>query len=172
MSTATETKRDSRVAAAQTQTADIEELLVVCRLAGQEFGLFANIVTEIIAIKEFTRVPNSSDCIDGVINLRGRIIPVFNLRTRLGMPQLSEENYAIQSLMVVDTHGDDASLLVDQVADVIKINTRDIDDSASKLGREADGTLVSGTVTIDNRLITLLNLSGLLGEEDSEAGRS
>ncbi|MCB1220413.1 MAG: purine-binding chemotaxis protein CheW [Planctomycetales bacterium] len=154
------------------QAVDIEELLVVCRLGGQEFGLFANIVTEIIAIKQFTRVPNSSDCIDGVINLRGRIIPVFNLRTRLGMPEVGQDQYDNQSLMVVDSDGDDASLLVDQVADVIKISTRDIDDSAAKLGRNGSDGLVSGTVTIDNRLITLLNLAGLLGTEHPEKGRA
>ncbi|MCB1217327.1 purine-binding chemotaxis protein CheW [bacterium] len=154
------------------QAVDIEELLVVCRLGGQEFGLFANIVTEIIMMKQFTRVPNSQQCIDGVINLRGRIIPVFNLRTRLQMAPASDEQYANQSLMVVDSDGDDASLLVDEVADVIKINTRDIDDSAAKLGNSVDGRLVSGTVTINDRLITLLNLGGLLGSEHSDKGRT
>jgi purine-binding chemotaxis protein CheW len=139
------------------------ELMVLFRLAGQEFGLMASQVREIINIRHATRIPNSQGVIEGVINLRGRILPVFNLRKRLGFPTPGQSGGA-RTVMVVDPQTlpggvADAGLLVDEVADVLRVSEENIDRNASTI---AGSDIVDGTVKLGSRLVTLLDLNGLL----------
>jgi purine-binding chemotaxis protein CheW len=138
------------------------DLLVVFHLAGQEYGLLANAVREIIRRRATTRVPNSSQFIEGVINLRGRIIPVFSLRRRLGLPEGADDPSANQAVMVVECDGDDAGLLVDMVSDVVKITAAEVDFSARQVEAGRDRQYIEGTVKLPGRLVTLLKLPPLL----------
>lgn len=139
------------------------DLLVVFQLAGQEYGLFASNVREIIRRKDTTRVPNSAPIIEGVINLRGSIIPVFNLRRCLNLHPGEEEEEGInQVVMVVEVNDTEAGLLVDQVSDVVKISENEIDQTASRVETTATKQVIEGTVKLPGRLITLLRLESLL----------
>jgi purine-binding chemotaxis protein CheW len=138
-------------------------LLVVFHLAGQEFGLLADAVREIIRRRDTTRVPHASPHIDGVINLRGRIIPVFNLRSRLGLPPATaDDKSANQAVIVVELDGNDAGLLVDKVSDVVKISSADVDTSACRVEAGRQTQFLEGTVKLQDRLVTLLRLEPLL----------
>ena len=130
------------------------DLLVVFQLMDQEYGLMASKVREIIRNRPTTRVPNASIYIDGVINLRGQIVPVFNLRRRLGMPEADE------------TDGNDAGLLVDRVTDVTKIESSSIDLTISNIKGLYGKQFVEGTVDLEGRLVTLLKLEQLLAKSD------
>lgn len=147
-------------------TAGSYHLMVLFRLAGQEYGLLASQVREIINIRHATRVPNAPGVIEGVINLRGRILPVFNLRRRLGLGEAEDSAGRRRTVMVVDPQTmagglADAGLLVDEVADVLRIPEEDIDRNAGFLGAS---TLVEGTVKLGRRLVTLLDLHSLLAD--------
>jgi purine-binding chemotaxis protein CheW len=141
---------------------EVFELLVVFRLAGQQYGLLAGTVREIIRNRDTTRVPNVSAHVQGVINLRGRIIPVFNLRERLKMPKIDREHTASQTIIVVESDGADAGLLVDAVADVVKIVDSDINLAAQKVEVGVSQHFIHGTVIVSERLITLLKVEALL----------
>jgi len=151
-----------RAASAAAQSFD---LLVVFKLAGQEFGLLASNVREILRHRGMTRVPNAPPCILGVFNLRGRIVPLFSLYQRLGLEALRAAGTQEQALMVVEHDGNDAGLLVDEVSDVMKIGLDAVDRRAQKAESTAGRQFIEGTVVVGERLITLLKLSALL--EDS-----
>lgn len=138
------------------------DLLVVFQLGGQEYGLFASNVREIIRRKATTRVPNSSPIIEGVINLRGSIIPVFNLRRCLDLHQDENEEGINQVVMVVEVNDTEAGLLVDQVSDVVKISPDEIDITARQVESGSAKQIIEGTVKLPGRLITLLRLENLL----------
>jgi purine-binding chemotaxis protein CheW len=142
---------------------EVYNLLVVFNLAGQEFGLLADAVREIIRCRATTRVPHASSYIDGVINLRGRIIPVFSLRRRLGLPPATADDAAAnQAVIVVELDGNDAGLLVDMVSDVVKIAASDVDTSACRVEAAQRTHFLEGTVKLPGRLVTLLRLEPLL----------
>ncbi|MCH7471696.1 chemotaxis protein CheW, partial [bacterium] len=109
-------------------------------------------------------VPNSSPYIEGVINLRGRILPVFNVAKKLKLASRDEKRESTQAVMVVEMNGEDAGLLVDRVDDVVKIRESDIDHTARRVQAEANGQFIEGTVVLRGRLITLLRLGSLLEE--------
>jgi len=138
------------------------DLLVIFRLAQQEYGLLASSVREIIRERALTRVPNSAPCINGVINLRGRIVPVFNLHRRLGLEEAGKPGAAKRAILIVEHDGNDAGLLVDEVSDVVKISEREVDHSAQLLELTGMKHYLEGTVTIGERLVTLLRLGALL----------
>jgi purine-binding chemotaxis protein CheW len=143
--------------------AETFSLLVVFQLAGQEFGVLADVVREIIRRRATTRVPHAAPAIDGVINLRGRIIPVFNLRRCLHLPEVTaEDELASQAVMVVEHEGDDAGFLVDRVTDVVKIAESEIDHSTRRVKSGLKDQFIEGMVKLPGRLVTLLRLDPLL----------
>lgn len=141
------------------------DLLVVFRLLDQEYGLMASGVREIIRNRATTRVPNSSEYIDGVINLRGRIIPVFNIRRRLQMAEAEAEMQADLTVMVIESEGNDAGLLVDRVTDVVKIDESQVDQTVSYIKGLAGKQYIQGTVDLGGRLVTMLKLEPLLSSD-------
>ena len=154
--------------AALAKTSELEqenfELLVVFKLAGQEYGLLAGTVREIIRNRVTTRVPNVAEHVQGVINLRGRIVPVFNLRQRLKLPPVPEDEAAAQTIMVVESDGSDAGILADSVSDVVKITESEINTSARKVEAGMGQQFVHGTVLLDQRLVTMLVVDALLAD--------
>jgi purine-binding chemotaxis protein CheW len=154
--------KERALAKAAEVTARSYDLLVVFKLAGQEYGLLANNVREIIRHRSMTRVPNAPPCILGVFNLRGRIVPLFSLYQRLGLEALRAAGTTERAVMVVEYEGSDAGLLVDEVSDVMKIGLNAVDRSAMKAESTAGRQYIEGTVVVGERLITLLRLSSLL----------
>src|ERR1051325_1604226 len=85
--------------------------LVSFHIAGEEFGLDILRVQEIIRIQELTRVPNSPNFVDGVINLRGKVIPVVALRKRFGMEEIPHDKQT--RIVVVEVKGNVLGFIVD-----------------------------------------------------------
>ena len=144
------------------------DLLVVFHLADQEYGLFASSVREIIRRRPTTRVPNSAAIIEGVINLRGSIIPVFNLRKCLDSTHVEDGEGINQIVMVVEVNDTAAGLLVDQVSDVVKISEKEIDRTSQKVEAGSSKQIIEGTVKLPGRLITLLSLASMLETQSSK----
>jgi purine-binding chemotaxis protein CheW len=140
-----------------------ERQLVVFRLAQDTYGFDIDDVREIIRMQEITRVPNAPTNIEGVINLRGRICPVLDLRARLGV-RVSAAT-AESRIVVVEIDGDDVGMIVDAVTEVLRVPADSIQPTAS-LAVAADSRVVEGIANFDDRLIIVVALGTLLSGED------
>jgi len=134
--------------------------LVGFMLAGEEYALDISQVQEIIRVGDWTRVPNAPEHIMGVINLRGRIIPVVDPKVRMGM---KTTNRTVSSrIMVVEAGRKVLGLLVDSVSQVLRLPTRLVEDAPEEIS-DVDRDFIKGVGKLDGRLIILLELGRLVG---------
>lgn len=136
--------------------------LVGFRVGEEEFCLDILSVQEIIRLQQLTRVPNSPDAMDGVMNLRGKIIPVIALRKRFGLEQTPSDKNA--RIVVVEVRGTVLGLIVDSVSEVLRIPA-DTVEPPPQLG-PARQEYVSGVGKLDNRLLILLDVERLMSADD------
>ena len=139
--------------------------LIVFHLEDEEFGVPISEVREIIATGPVTPIPNSPKFIVGVINVRGEVPVVINLKERFGLQTKRE----IESKHIVLTEQDKSlfGLLVDEVTEVLRVEENTIT-KAPDLVTRIHEDYIKGLLTIDNRLILLLDLAKVLSEEDLE----
>ena len=145
------------------QAQDAERQLVVFRLVAETYGLDIGLVREIIRPQAITRVPNLPGFVEGVINLRGKICPVIDLRKRLGV-EVSEPTDESR-IVIVDSSGEQAGVIVDAVIEVLRI-ADDRVDSGSIAITTRGASFVEGVANLENRLIILMNLETVLSKED------
>ncbi len=152
----------SRTAAARAG----EELLQVVsfHVGEEEFGLEILRVQEIIRIQPLTRVPASPDFVEGVINLRGRIIPVISLRKRFGLAQREADKQT--RIVVVEVNGTVLGFMVDAVSEVLRLPASAVE-PPPRLGR-VQREYVHGVGKLDNRLLILLDIDRLRSEAEGE----
>jgi purine-binding chemotaxis protein CheW len=131
--------------------------LVVFSLGEEEYALPIEAVHEIIRYTEPRSVASSVGWIRGVISLRGKIIPVYDLAARLGQGHRAEGED--QKIVIVETATDMAGVVVDDVQEVLTIDPEQLEPVPS-----ADGESIESIAKIDDRLIVLLNTAGLFGE--------
>ncbi len=136
--------------------------LVSFHVGEEEFGLDILRVQEIIRIQPLTRVPNLPEYIDGVINLRGKVIPVIGLRKRLGLEKQSADKRT--RIVVVDVHGQVLGFVVDSVSEVLRIHT-DTVEPTPRLGK-VERDYISGVGKLESRLLLLLDLERLMSETE------
>lgn len=142
-----------------TEIAIGEEQVVVLDLAGEAYAVEIGRVEEIIRMQPIARIPNGPAFIEGVTNLRGRVIPVLDLRKRFNLP-VSEPTR--RSRIVVGELGQHTvGLLVDGVSEVLQISTEAVEPPSS-LVTTADSAFLRGVAKLDERLILLLDLSRIL----------
>jgi purine-binding chemotaxis protein CheW len=139
--------------------------LIVFHLEDEEFGVPISEVREIIATGPVTPIPNSPKFIVGVINVRGEVPVVINLKERFSLRRKKE----IESKHIVLTEQDKNlfGLLVDEVTEVLRVEENTIT-KAPELVTRIHEDYVKGVLTIDNRLILLLDLAKVLSQEDLE----
>jgi len=136
--------------------------LVSFHIGGEEFGLDILRVQEIIRIQALTRVPNSPDFVDGVINLRGKVIPVIALRKRFGLEDLAHDKQT--RIVVVEVKGIVLGFIVDSVSEVLRV-PKDTIEPPPRLGK-VEREYVSGVGKLDNRLLILLDVDRLMGDAE------
>ncbi len=132
---------------------------------GEEYGVPIHQVHEIVRIAGITMVPNSPSHMEGVINLRGRVLPVVNLRKRLKLcaAELSKSSRIIVTEVGTKVIG----LLVDAVSHVIKVNATAVEAAPEEV-LEVDTDYITGVAKLKERLIILLDLEKLLRREKIE----
>ncbi len=141
-----------------TQALEGQLQLVTFGVANEEFGVDILHVQEINRMMELTRVPQSPDDVVGVINLRGKIIPVLDMRRRFN---LTAEAYSETSrIIVVETHGRVIGFIVDCVHEVLRID-QSIVEPAPQLVSSVDADFISGVGKLEDRLLILLDLEKL-----------
>lgn len=147
---------------------DSKELLqlVTFRLGNEEFSLDILRVQEIIRHMELTRVPRTPEFVDGVINLRGRVIPVLDLRKRFGLP--SDEHTSETRIIVVDVDNRTVGLKVDAVSEVLRLPADTVEPPpAIVTGAESD--YIKGVGKLDGRLLILLDVEKILSRTERDA---
>lgn len=130
--------------------------VVVFRLAAEEFGTSIDSIKEIRKLSDLsiTKVPKTKEYIAGVVNLRGKIIPVIDLRMRFGMEKSVSETSRI---IVFEVEDDVCSAIVDEVNEVIKIPNENIETATSMVSC-INKDYIEGIAKIDDRLVVLVNL--------------
>ena len=138
-----------------------EQQLVVFDLSTEAYGVDIGAVREIIRLQDITKVPRTPEFVEGVINLRGKVIPVVDLRKRFGLPagEESKEN----RIVVVDIGAQDIGVIVDAVTEVLRIDTGSVEPPSSVI-TTADSEYLLGIAKLDSRLIILLDLEQVLTE--------
>jgi len=136
--------------------------LVGFKVGHEEFGLEILKVQEIIRLRELTRVPNMPDFVDGVINLRGKVIPVIGLRRRMGIAAGEADKRT--RIVVAEVNGRVLGFVVDEVSEVLRISA-DTVEPAPKLG-QVDREYVQGIGKIEERLLILIDLNPLVTEAE------
>ena len=134
--------------------------VVAFKLRDEEYGVSILNVQEIRNLTDITRVPFAADFIQGVINLRGSVLPVIDLKQRLGLAETPyTENTRIVTVTIDDLH---VGMLVDAVTEVLTINNKPVDTKKATNGR-GGSKFLSGIGNVDGRLIILLNLEEIIG---------
>jgi purine-binding chemotaxis protein CheW len=137
-----------------------QEQLVVFEVADESFGIDINAVQEIIRLQQITEVPRAPMHVKGVINLRGKVIPVVDLREKLGFMQGEETKSS--RIVVVDIAGTTVGMIVDAVSEVLRISSEQIEEPSSII--ESYEQYLRGIGKVDNRLVLLLDLEKVLPE--------
>jgi purine-binding chemotaxis protein CheW len=137
-----------------------KELQVVGFRIGEEtFGVRIGSVREIVRVPEITTVPNAQETIEGVINLRGKIIPVVDLRKRFGKIEIVSDKK--NRILVVELENKLVGLIVNSASEVLKIPPSEIESPGSVFA-DGESSYVTGVGKLKGRLIILLDISKLL----------
>jgi purine-binding chemotaxis protein CheW len=136
--------------------------LVSFHVGGEEFGLEILKVQEIIRVQQLTRVPNSPQFVDGVINLRGKVIPVISLRKIFGLGEIAHDKQT--RIVVAEVQGTVIGFMVDSVSEVLRVPAQTVEPPPrlGKLKRE----YVSGVGKLDDRLLILLDVDRLMSDSE------
>lgn len=136
------------------------ELHIVGFQVGREtYGVPITSLHEIVRVPEITAVPDAPNFMEGVINLRGKIVSVMDLRKRLGEKRVTPSKR--NRILVVEHHGRLSGLIVDSASEVLKIPTSDVEASPAAL-QEGGLNCVTGLGKYKGRLIVLLDMTRLL----------
>jgi len=134
-----------------------EGQLVIFQLNDQQYALPIHQIQEIVKMTAITRVPNTRSYVEGIINLRGNIIPVINLNRRLNLPVSSYDDAT--RIIVVELKGQKVGIIVDNVTEVGRYAENEVEPPAV-VGDEVD--YLNGVVKKENNLWLLLNLEKVL----------
>ena len=149
-----------------TETTHLEKQLVVFDLASEAYGVEIYAVKEIIRMQELTRIPKTDAYVEGVINLRGKVTPVINLRKRFGLrvSEVTKDN----RILVVEVGNQDIGVIVDAVREVMRIPVSSIEPPSSII-TSADSEYLMGIAKLEDRMVILLDLEKALFDDAKDA---
>jgi len=138
--------------------------LVTFSIGEEEFGVDILRVQEIIRTMEITKVPRAPEFVNGVINLRGKVIPIIDMRRRFGL-EFKEHNKDTR-IIVIEVNFIIVGFVVDAVSEVLRIPANTVEPPPSVVMGVDSEYIISGVGKLDDRLLILLDLDQLLTEED------
>lgn len=132
-------------------------------LAGEAYAIDILKVQEIRGFEATTRIPRTPDYLLGVINLRGSVVPVVDLRLRFNLPLPAEDSSAVIILVRIQTKGGERTLglVVDAVSDVHAINPDDVSDTPDLASNQVKA-FITGLATVAGRMLILLDITALV----------
>ncbi|HET9528923.1 MAG TPA: chemotaxis protein CheW [Blastocatellia bacterium] len=136
--------------------------LVVFRVGESEFGIDILLTKEVVTMREITPVPETEDFVEGVMNLRGNLVPVLDLRKRLRARTAGA--HADRRILIA--HLDDrlVGLIVDRASEVVRLEEANIEPPPDIIS-ESGAEYISGVANLGDRFITLIDLNKALSEE-------
>jgi purine-binding chemotaxis protein CheW len=145
----------------------ISELLelVSFKIGNEEFGVDISNVKEIIKMIQITKVPNSPDFVEGVINLRGKVIPVIDLRSRLHIEK--KERDKDTRIIVVELNNSIVGFIVDAVSEVLRIPAS-ITEAPPEMVTGFNSDFIQAVGKLEDRLLILIDLSKVLSVKENE----
>ena len=142
--------------------------LVGFNIADEKFGVNILMVQEIIRSAQVTKVPNSPDFVEGVINLHGNIIPVIDLRKRLNLYGEDSENKQVW-MLILNINDSNVGFVVDRVTEVIQVEEDSIEPAPEIIVAGLESQYIDGVCDIDGKLIILLDFDLVLFNEEKKA---
>jgi purine-binding chemotaxis protein CheW len=144
----------------------MEKQLVVFELANENYGVDISAVESIIKMQAITVVPHAPEFVEGVTNLRGKVLPVIDLRKRFG---LAAVDFSKDSrIVVVSMEGKEVGMVVDGVSEVLTISDESVEPVPTMVAT-VDSSFLVGIAKIDERLVILLDLQRVLSVQEQYA---
>jgi purine-binding chemotaxis protein CheW len=138
--------------------------IVEFKLGRQNFGVDILNVNEILKMVEVTAIPNSPDCIKGIVNIRGKILPVVDTRQKLKMPKIEYDNDT--RIIVIEMNDRTVGFIVDEVNEVLRIPKNNTEAPPDVVMGNLDSGYITSVARIENRLLLLLDLQKLMTSVD------
>ena len=138
--------------------------LVSFKIGNEEHGIDVLKVREIIRMSNITRVPNTPHYIEGVINLRGKVIPIISLRMKFSLPEAENDNRT--RIIVMDMDNELMGFVVDSVAEVIRIAISEIQPPPPIVTGGIDQECLAGVIHHAERLLVLLDLEKMFSPDE------
>lgn len=136
-----------------------EQQLVIFKLSNEAYGIDISKIQEIIRLQEITHIPKVSHFIEGVINLRGNVIPVIDLRKRFDFEKVERDNST--RIIVVEVGEYVVGMIVDAVLEVVRVSNENIE-PPSNIISDIKSDYLTGVCKLDDKLIILLDISKVL----------
>ncbi|GAB6086945.1 chemotaxis protein CheW [Alkaliphilus crotonatoxidans] len=143
-----------------------ERQYVIFKLDKEEYGVDIMHVKEISEFKESMKVPNAPKFVDGIVNYRGVVTPIINLRKKFNMPLL--EITSNTRIIIIYMNDRQIGFLVDDASQVLTIDEKDIDPAPELISGNIDERFISGIAKVQERMIIVLDLEKVLSEEEKE----
>ena len=140
--------------------------LVTFSIGEEEFGVNILQVQEIIRTMDITKVPRAPEFVEGVINLRGKVIPIVDMRSRFGLESKEHDKYT--RIIVIEIEMIIVGFVVDSVSEVLRIPANSVQPPPPVVAG-MDSDYIDGVGKLDDRLLILLDLDSLLDNEEKEA---
>lgn len=138
--------------------------LVSFMLAEEEYGVEVLKVREIIRMPDITKMPNTPPYVEGIINLRGKVIPIISIRKRFG---LAESDYDGQTrIMVMDVAGGLTGFIVDGVSEVIRIQSGDIQPPPGMVSGNIGQDFITGVFNHQERLLIIMDVDRMFSDDE------
>ena len=141
--------------------------LVSFNLGREEYAVEVLKVREIIRMTSITHVPNTPSSVEGIINLRGKVIPIISLRNRFNMPGSDNDHHT--RIMVMDVQGKLMGFIVDGVSEVIRISSGEIQPPPAMVSGGVDQDFISGVIQHADQLLLMLQLDRMFTGDEQDA---
>ncbi len=139
--------------------------LVGFTIANEFFALEINSIREIIKVNDITRVPNTPNYIKGVINLRGKVIPIIDMRKKLNLKQIDYDKNT--RIIILEFNNMIVGIIVDSVREVLRIDST-VTEPPPSIVKGGNSDYITAVGKLDDKLINILNLDYLLNNHLSE----
>ena len=139
---------------------------ILFKLGETTFAVASAIVQELELVEDITPVPNAASYVEGIVLVRGRVVPVINLRARFGMPRIPWDQQA--RIIVLDIKGRKVGLLVDAAREFLEISGEDVQPPPNTVSGVST-QLLEGVAVLGDRLVLILDIEKLLSASEAEA---
>ncbi|MGI6783224.1 MAG: chemotaxis protein CheW [Aminivibrio sp.] len=146
-----------------------EQQLVVFGLGKEEFGIDISRVREIVRLQNITAIPQSMDFVEGIVNLRGQIVPIVDLCKRFRVAGSNETEESSRRIIVVNMAEQNIGILVDGVSEILRIPDESIEPTPPIVAGGVAAEFIRGVAKVEDRLIIFLDLDKVFSVEEKEA---